>query len=267
MNNSEKVAYIHTIRQADFDVLVNRAEQYIINKDALEIGSGTGYQLSILKKICRSAKGIDLKSGPYSDHQAEDILEYDGRNIPFFNQTFDIIFSSNVLEHVDQLDEFHEEMKRVLKSGGVAIHIIPSHHWRLWSVLTFYPALILNIYERLVHKNKDSKGFGVGSSQKSIEATESKNLKSKILLDKVWARCIPHRHGERGNVVTEMRYFHPSWWKREFTVHAWNLVECYPTGIFHSGNQILGNRLSILWRKKISTIIGSSTYTYILKKQ
>jgi len=53
----------------------------------------------------------DLKKLPLST--------YDGHHIPFENEYFDAVISSAVLEHVNDLEAFASECKRVLKVGGI----------------------------------------------------------------------------------------------------------------------------------------------------
>lgn len=266
MNGASKLSYTHNLRKSDLEVLTERAEKYIVGKDALEIGSGTGHQLALLKSICNSAIGIDLKSGPYTNLRVADVCEYDGRNIPFPDESFDLVISSNVLEHIDELHNFHGEMKRVLKDDGIAIHILPSHSWRLWHTMAFYPAKTIKIFIRIFGGKELDADFGVGSNQADISRSDVLKPKQKKILYRVWLHLIPHRHGTRGNFITEMLYFRPAWWRRQFETNGWSLMDCFPTGIFHTGHQLLGNRISIEIRKSIATIIGSSTYTYIMKK-
>jgi ubiquinone/menaquinone biosynthesis C-methylase UbiE len=45
--------------------------------------------------------------------------------IPFDDQTFDVIISTSVLEHVKNLSEAVSEMYRVLKPGGFCLHFFP----------------------------------------------------------------------------------------------------------------------------------------------
>jgi len=63
-------------------------------------------------------------------------LIYDGKKLPFENSTFDIVFSSNVLEHLPNLDEIQKEFSRVLNNNGICIHILPSSSWRFWTIIT-----------------------------------------------------------------------------------------------------------------------------------
>lgn len=55
------------------------------------------------------------------DHEGRlDYQVYDGENFPAQDQTFDIVFSWGVFEHVANVPRVLREMNRVLKPGGVA---------------------------------------------------------------------------------------------------------------------------------------------------
>ncbi len=60
---------------------------------------------------------------------------YDGRTLPFYDDTFDMMFSHSVFEHLADVTHVVREMHRVLKPGGYARHMV-----HLWPSLTgFHP--------------------------------------------------------------------------------------------------------------------------------
>lgn len=62
--------------------------------------------------------GIDVKVSGH-DHATSRIDKfYDGKHIPFQAEEFDSVFSSEVIEHVFNIDELFIEINRVLKKGG-----------------------------------------------------------------------------------------------------------------------------------------------------
>jgi ubiquinone/menaquinone biosynthesis C-methylase UbiE len=88
-------------------------------------------QLKLLSDICKSVVGIEVADNFYIPHRVMDIRQYDGQSIPFPHHSFDVVFSSNVLEHIKDEETIHQEMHRVLSAGGVGVHIVPTHTWRL----------------------------------------------------------------------------------------------------------------------------------------
>ena len=69
--------------------------------------------------------GLDIEQEGH-DHTDEPIdVFYDGKTIPFPNNYFDSCFSSQVFEHVFELNHSIKEIHRVLKPGGKALFIVP----------------------------------------------------------------------------------------------------------------------------------------------
>jgi SAM-dependent methyltransferase len=69
--------------------------------------------------------GLDIEESGHS-HKNESIdVFYDGGKIPFADDHFDSVFSSEVFEHVFNLDEVLLEIRRVLKPGGHLLVTVP----------------------------------------------------------------------------------------------------------------------------------------------
>lgn len=71
----------------------------------LEIGGGNGYQAGIIASWGCEVHSIDVSQA--LDHMKGyyPVGEYDGERIPFPQESFDTVFSSNVLEHVERLPD------------------------------------------------------------------------------------------------------------------------------------------------------------------
>ena len=65
----------------------------------------------------REASGLGL------DEFRQDIVPYDGVMLPFPDETFDIVCSNAVLEHVAELPVVSKELRRVTKPSGVNYHV------------------------------------------------------------------------------------------------------------------------------------------------
>lgn len=69
--------------------------------------------------------GVDY-AGEGHSHENEQIdVFYDGKTIPFPENTFDSVLASEVLEHVFNLEEILKELHRVMKPGGKLLITIP----------------------------------------------------------------------------------------------------------------------------------------------
>jgi SAM-dependent methyltransferase len=69
--------------------------------------------------------GVDFEN-PGHPHINEQIdVFYDGKKIPFNDEYFDAVFSSEVFEHIFNLDEILKEINRVMKHGGLMLITCP----------------------------------------------------------------------------------------------------------------------------------------------
>jgi 2-polyprenyl-3-methyl-5-hydroxy-6-metoxy-1,4-benzoquinol methylase len=102
----------------------------------LEIGAGTGWQSRALAEHGFDVTAIDVATSIYSERRVWPVVDYDGFSIPFPQASFDVVYSSSTLEHIPHLREFQRELHRVLKPGGLAVHVVPSATWRFWTSLT-----------------------------------------------------------------------------------------------------------------------------------
>ena len=124
------------------------------SRTVLEIGAGTGQQAKEIERLGYRVIAIDLESSDYRPDRLHPVIEYDGCNIPMADATADIIFSSNVLEHVRNIDGLLNEIRRVMKHDGTAIHVLPSSICRFWSIFSHYIWLIRRISARLIRTKK-----------------------------------------------------------------------------------------------------------------
>ena len=69
--------------------------------------------------------GLDIERSGH-DHKKEQIdFYYDGKTIPFKNEYFDSVFSSEVFEHVFNFEEILRELNRVLKKNSYMLVTLP----------------------------------------------------------------------------------------------------------------------------------------------
>jgi len=95
----------------------------------LDLGAGAGI-ISYMnfkgygKKIC----GIDLDPRVESNPFLDEGKVADANKIPYPDESFDLIFSDNVMEHLDQPVLIFKEVKRVLKPGGLFLIKTPNKY-------------------------------------------------------------------------------------------------------------------------------------------
>ena len=104
----------------------------------LDVGCGLGHFCRYIKarSIDLEVTGMDFskfsikKAKELSDKINMDIdfVVGDAQELPFEDNLFDYVISSDVIEHLDNPDKHLMEMKRVLKKGGQATILTPWKH-------------------------------------------------------------------------------------------------------------------------------------------
>lgn len=218
----------------------------------LEVGAGAGWQAKVLADRGHEVVAIDLPNGRYSELREYPVLDYDGANFPVEDRSMDVVFSSNVLEHVPNLEQFLSEMRRVLRPGGVGLHIMPTPTWRVWTTVTLYPKRAQRILSRL---RRTGVGEDKGAKRSSNAPDHSPNS--------LFHRLLP-THGARGNGITEAYYFSPYFWRSTFEEAGWRILAEVPNALLYSGNRIAGSRLNLGARGQLSRFLGSSCRLYVV---
>ena len=129
----KKLEFLHKRRLFE----LNQIKKFLPkNKNLLEIGAGTGFQAKVLESWKYKVDAIDLESSNYKRNKLFDIKIYDGRNFPFNDSKFSIIFSSNVFEHIQDINSILNEIERVSKKNATIILLMPTSSWRIWTTIT-----------------------------------------------------------------------------------------------------------------------------------
>lgn len=232
----------------------------------LEIGAGTGWQARELASRGYQVSAIDIHSSNHSSARIWHIMDFDGRHIPFPDASFDVVYSSNVLEHVEDLETLNQEMVRILRAGGRAIHYVPTSAWRAWSLAAFYPSLVRDTWRRLFSP-KVKQASPVASENHSTHLLVPGNKQNWYLLQKVLRRLVPHAHGAEGSCWSELfRFARPSW-DTYFTTAGWVVEEYRSNAMFLTGEMLMGGLLPTALRTLLSKYFGSTAHLYVLKRR
>ncbi|MBT3994682.1 MAG: class I SAM-dependent methyltransferase [Chloroflexi bacterium] len=200
----------------------------------LELGAGDGVQTAVLRSIFPGVVPVDIAPSG----EVEGMVIADAANLPFEDGSFDLIFSSNVLEHVEQLDVAFSEMKRVLAPGGIMIHSMPTGTWKFVQLLLRPIASAVKIVRRLVPGLSSGAGRAHEGSHGALEGVQQKR---RTMLQKIVGLVIPTVHGVSGNHVSEFFQFRPKWWKRRFDEAGLECVRSSPL-LLHSPYDLLPYR-------------------------
>lgn len=244
--------YLKTLREFEY----YKIKKFLpSNGRILEIGAGAGYQAKIFSEDGYNVSAIDMETSVYAKDRVFDVLNYDGKNIPFLDCEFDVIYSSSVLEHVSDLGLLHKEIKRVLRPGGVIIHVLPSATWRTATLISGYLLGCMNFISLVGWCTKRL------LIEKSIDRTRAVG-EWRYMLNNFWN---PPRHGETGNAFSEILYFSRLRWLKHFKKNEFIICICKSAGILYSGNMLFAEKLSIGSRVLLSRLLGSACLIYVLK--
>jgi len=100
----------------------------------LDLGCGAGSIVKRYSELGYEAFGCDLafKTGPDTERLQSNglirLIERASYRLPFADDSFDLVVSDEVFEHVQNYDETLSEIHRVLKPEGVSLHFFPSRY-------------------------------------------------------------------------------------------------------------------------------------------
>lgn len=144
------------------------------NKKLLEIGAGVGaFLITLRKKYEIEAYGIEPSEEEFSpfneismtllsEHSMPKNIIVKGyaEALPFEDETFDLVYSTNVLEHVQDPKKVLSESLRVLRRGGFLQFVVPNyfslwegHYGILWPCIT--NKFLGKLYLKLIGKKID----------------------------------------------------------------------------------------------------------------
>ena len=118
--------HLDAIRGAELDKI---ASLFPAGARILEIGAGTGKQALELQRRGFEVTAVEIADSNYAAHRVFPIKDYDGQTIPLADASVDVVFSSNVLEHVADLSRMHAEIRRVLAPGGDSARVVSRRRW------------------------------------------------------------------------------------------------------------------------------------------
>ena len=111
---------------------------FVGNKRVLEIGSGTGYGANYLAKHASFIVSIDVDepaisySARNSSSDHIDFRVHDLATATLSDEAFEVIVTSNTLEHIPNIDDLLSNAASLLKADGVCLIAVPpvtSPHW------------------------------------------------------------------------------------------------------------------------------------------
>ncbi len=244
--------YLSAISAEKWELMVRKVEfnsifeKYGHNsfRNALELGCGNGAHSFVLGKYCTHLTATELNKNRLVQSKYVGNITFlivDAENLSRFkNCNFDLVFSSNLLEHLLNAKNCLQECKRVIKKKGVIIHTVPAVTWKLANILFYYLMILKMFIERFFTSKKAELNRCYKSN---FKLPEEKRSIIKTLL--------PSVHGISSSNIEELLLFQERRWISLFEQEGLKVTEIIrlPFYIGYNNNFIpfikLGNSLNL----------------------
>lgn len=161
----------------------------------LDIGCRWGTDLQKIASINTDAgiTGIDISGDALTaarmslkENRNVSLLKARGEDLPFRDNSFDLIISSEVIEHIKDVERFIRSVRRVLKNQGVVIITTPSRFNYVTLVGKVVPRKFKNMLRRYVYYLPQSE-TDVDPHEYEYTPEEMKNMfeKNGFKVDKI----------------------------------------------------------------------------------
>ncbi len=131
---SNKNYVLHLIHSKAYE----KATEFTRDKKVLDLGCNTGYGSHLIKNSCREIVGVDVSEKAIKiakELYGNESIEFrviDGKRLPFAENSFDVVVSFQVIEHIVEHESYLMEIKRVLAPEGKVIFTTPNRLIRLY---------------------------------------------------------------------------------------------------------------------------------------
>lgn len=115
----------------------------------LDVGAGAGIveSMNFRDKVARIC-GVDLDERVANNPMLHEGRVADAANIPYPDESFDLVFADNVMEHLERPTEVFTELARVLKPGGKLLFKTPNRTHYMPMIARMTPHWFHQYYNR-----------------------------------------------------------------------------------------------------------------------
>jgi len=161
--------------------------------EAIELGCGSGLHSRHVASYCKHLTATEYDEGKLCAEGSENLTFAiaDAQDLSrFSDSSMDLVFSSNLLEHLPRVDDCLKECRRVVKSDGLIVHTLPSRTWMVFRLALFYPSLARVAVRKRCCRGKPSAPAGDGNDKQHLNDNLAPLDSSRSLLGKLRTR--PH---------------------------------------------------------------------------
>ena len=198
-----------SLRRREIDAVFQQVPEETFD-EALELGAGDGLQGPLLARYAKRVLCTDLNDERLRrvDDPKVAYGVCDADDLPYESGRFDLVYSSNLLEHLPDPARALSEMSRVLRDDGVMVHIVPNRFWKVLHLVLFYPSQLVSLAEiALSQQRQESIGRAEGKGN-NLKGSRPSFLRRNLL---------PAVHGEYAGHYSEFIGMGASFWKPLFS--------------------------------------------------
>ncbi len=217
---------------------------------ALELGAGDGFQSRHLATWCRRLVSTDLDGARLAEGGAALRCVADAERVgeSFAPGAFDLVWSSNLLEHLPDLPRALRGQLEVLAPGGLAVHVVPSRFWKLCHVLLHFPGRVVRALE-----------WATGTRPPRRGAARNNPRTARRRRPFLLRQLLPEPHGVSRSNAAEFLAFGRRRWEAAFRAHGFTVLEV------RRGPAASPYGFGLPWLRRAAELLGlASEHVYFL---
>ncbi|PWL30505.1 MAG: hypothetical protein DCO96_05885 [Fluviicola sp. XM-24bin1] len=127
-NNYERTSYLSPITVKRFNEILDRFEPFRKTGKLLDIGAGYGFFMEVAKERGWDVYGSELTDEAVNHCEGKGLKMYKGEfhKLDLEPESFDVIVSIEVLEHLNTPVQYANKAKEILRKGGVLYLTTPN---------------------------------------------------------------------------------------------------------------------------------------------
>jgi ubiquinone/menaquinone biosynthesis C-methylase UbiE len=224
---SEPHPDVFNLRAAEFIELLKHLPERRFGIVA-DVGCGNGFMSALWSVVADEVIGVDEGEQRLEQHsigleRPQKLIAHLGINgvsfrpgkieeLPFDDGSLDVVFTCYVLEHVMDLSPALKETSRVLKRGGLQIHIVPDLRDKIAS------------YRDWIIEQSKPRNF-IKGLLRPFRNIASRNFSRVLYALAHWLPIFPPpAHDQRKSFLRECREYRSTAWERSFNRNGLSIV-------------------------------------------
>lgn len=151
----------------------------------LDYGAGSGFVKEMnFKDLGAKISGIDMDPSVLTNPFLDEAFITNGSVLPFEDNSFDLVISDNVLEHLENPGKVFAEISRVLKSNGKLLIKTPNK-WHYMSLIASYTPHWFHVFYNSLRGRKESDTFPTQYRVNTPKAIETCANRSGLKVEEI----------------------------------------------------------------------------------